>query len=242
MKVTLFFCIGLIMALSCASWAGTTYSWELNPSMSNYSVAISNSDVIEGLKVGNGATIEAGGFHGAFPQLNDAARLTDGQLGSGTDSVLQDFGVPSLKISYTFAPQKIWEVRSFGGNDGKDGRVFQNVDFEVMVGGDWFELVHEATTGNYNVHNGGQWEGSLIRFREEGGGPLAEGLDISGVRLTYWNVDNTADWFLPRDDVHAVAASIVKEIDVINTPVPEPASILAIATGLVGLVIRRKKN
>jgi len=227
-----------MLAVPCASWA-VTYSWELAPSFNDYSVPIASDDIIQGMKVGAGATIEAGGFHSAFPYQNDAALLTDGQLGGNVDSVLQDYGVPSLKISYLFAPQPIWEIRSFGGNSDKNGRVFQNLDVEINVDGDWFEIVHEATTGPYYVSNSGQWEASLIRVYEEGGGPLLEGLPIGGVRLTYWCPDNTQDWFLPRTEPNAVCASIIKEIDVV---VPEPTSMLALLAGVGGILLRRRSR
>lgn len=227
-------CLGL---LALPSWAATTYSWELDATFGDYSVPISSTDIVQGMKVGAGATIEAGGFHPAFPYQNDAALLTDGILGANVDSVLQDYGFPSLRISYLFAPQQIWEIRSFAGNSDKNGRVFQNLDVEVNVGGDWFEIIHEATTGPYYTHNGGQWEASLIRVYEVGGGPLVEGLPIGGVRLTYWSPDNTQDWFLPRDNPSAVCASIIKEIDVV---VPEPASMLALLAGLGGILLRKR--
>ncbi len=230
-------CLGLLV-LPAASWAAPTYSYEFAPTFGDFSVPISSTDIIQGMKVGAGATIEAGGFHGAFPELNDAARLTNGLLGLGTDSVLQDYGRPSLKIRYDFAPQQIWEIRSFAGNPGKDARVFQDLDVEVNVGGDWFEIIHEATTGPYYVSNPGN-EGSLIRIYEDGGGLLLEGLEISGVRLTYWCVNNTQNWFQPRDLENTVGATIVKEIDVI---VPEPASMLALLAGIGGILIRRRSR
>lgn len=236
--VSILLCLGLLCAGSGA-YAATTYSYELAPTFADFSVPMSSTDIIQGANVTNGrATIEAGGFHGAFPHLNSAALLTDGQLGANVDSVLQDYGVPSLKITYTFDAQPIWEVRSYAGNPDKNGRVFQNVNLEVQVFDTWFEIVTNATTGPFNVRNGGQWEGSLIRFREDAG-PLVEGAPISGVRLTYWCVDNTQDWFLPVSG-NPVGASIVKEIDVIA--VPEPASMLALLAGVTGLALRRRSR
>lgn len=231
-------CLGLLV-LPCASWAVTAYSWELVPTFGDYSVPLSATDLVQGMKAGAGATIEAGGFHPAFPYQNDAALLTDGILGANVDSVLQDYGFPSLRIRYEFDAQQIWEIRSFGGNSDKNGRVFQDLDVEILVGGDWFEIIHEATTGPYEVHNGGQWEASLIRIFEQGGGPIAEGVPISGVRLTYWSPDNTQDWFLPRDHPSAVCASIIKEIDVV---VPEPTSMLTLLAGMGAILIRRRSK
>ena len=233
-------CLGLLLVTATCSWATTVYSWEMNASFAGLSRQIANNDIIEGMNVTNGgAVIEAGGFHSAFPDQNDAHYLTDGQLGDNVKSVLQDYGRPSLKIRYEFAPHPVWEILSFGGNPGKDGRVFQDVDIELLVEGSWFEIIHEATTGPYFVHNGGRWEGSLIRVYEQEGGLLLGGLPIGGVRMTYWSPDNTQDWFLPRDDPNAVCASIIKEIDV---TVPEPATMLALLAGVGGILIRRRSR
>jgi hypothetical protein len=228
-------CLGLLLVAATGSWATTVYSWEMSPSFAGLSRQVASNDLIEGMMVGNGAVIEAGGFHWAFPELNDAARLTDGQLGGGTDSVLQDYGYPSLRISYTFPEQPVQEILSFAGNPAMDGRVFQDMDIEVLVGTDWFEIIHEATTGPYYVSNQGN-EASLIRVYEQEGGMLLGGVPIDGVRLTYWCVDNTQNWFLPRD-AGPVGASIVKEIDVV---VPEPASMVVLLAGIGGLLIRRR--
>ncbi len=233
-------CLGLLFAAGAGSWAAPTYGWEMTAAFAGLSRQISNNDIIQGKNTtSGGAVIEAGGFHGAFPDQADAKYLTDGILGTNVQSVLQDYGVPSLKIRYEFAPQPIYEILSFGGNPDKNGRVFQNVDVEVLVEGDWFEIIHEATTGPYYVSNKGQWEASLIRVYEDSGGLLLDGLAIGGVRLTYWSPDNTQDWFLPRDNPNAVCASIIKEIDVV---VPEPASMLALLAGIGGILIRRRSK
>lgn len=225
-------CLSLL-TFSAGAWAVTTYSYEFAQNFADYSIPISSDDVIQGM-VG---TIEAGGFHSGIP--NDPAKFTDGLLGEGVDCVLQDYGKPALTVSYTFAPMQIAEIRSYVGNGGRDGRVFQNIDVSIMVGDSWFEILHEATTGPYGVANPGN-EGSLIRIYEQGGGGISEGDPISGIKLTYWCADNTQNWFVPRDDAGAVCAPILKEIDVMA--VPEPCSMLALAAGLGGLFLRKRSR
>ena len=212
-KRLLIFFIALLLIASIARSA-TTYTYELVETFDDWSVPISANDVLEGMW--DNATIIAGGFH---PSLPDGPQLTDGQLGSPTDSVLLDFapGKLSLHIRYDLdEPVVLMEIRTFGGNPDKDGRVFQDVDFEYKdANGVWQEFLHEATTGPYYVSNNGQWEGSLIRVYDDTGGPLLAGELIYGLGFKFWLVDNTMDWFLPRDDPNVNTASIIKEIDAI---------------------------
>ncbi|MDH7601665.1 MAG: PEP-CTERM sorting domain-containing protein [Armatimonadota bacterium] len=240
MRPCVYLCAALLIITSAAAWSAPTYSWELTASFADLSRQPSSNDVIQGKNVTNGgAVIESGGFHWAFPDQADAKYLTDGIYGANVHSVLHDYAFPSLKIRYEFDPTPVWEILSFGGNPDKNGRVFQNVDVEVKVAGDWFEIIHEATTGPYYVHNGGRWEASLIRIYDDSGGMLLDGLPIEGVRLTYWSPDNTQDWFLPRTEPNAICASIIKEIDVV---VPEPATVIGLLIGVGGVLARRRNK
>ncbi|MGB9619692.1 MAG: hypothetical protein ACPL7K_04725 [Armatimonadota bacterium] len=111
---------------------------------------MSNNDIIEGKDTtSSGAVIEAGGFDWAFPDQADAKYLTDCVLGAKVHSVLQDYGLASLRIRYEFDPRPVKEILSIGGNSdlGQERRVFQDVDVEVKYQNDRFEIVHEATTG-----------------------------------------------------------------------------------------------
>lgn len=212
-KRLLIFFIALLLIASIARSA-TTYTYELVETFDDWSVPISANDVLEGMW--DNATIIAGGFH---PSLPDGPQLTDGQLGSPTDSVLLDFapGKLSLHIRYDLdEPVVLMEIRTFGGNPDRDGRVFQDVDFEYKdANGVWQEFLHEATTGPYYVSNNDQWEASLIRVYDDTAGPLLGGELIYGLGFKFWLVDNTQDWFLPRDDSGVNTASIIKEIDAV---------------------------
>jgi hypothetical protein len=196
-----------------ATQAATTYSWQLVPTFNDWPVPISDDDVLEGRWTD--ANTIAGGLHWQYP--TDGRRLTDGQLGSPTDSVLLDFSSPSLHIRYNLlSPVTLMEVRTFGGDPNKDGRVFQNVDFEYKdADGIWHELLHEAHTGPYYVSNAGRWEASLIRVFDNTGGPLLAAEQIYGLGFKFWLVDRGDDLFLPRDDQGVSIASIIKEIDAI---------------------------
>lgn len=230
-----FLVVLLSLGLASAAGAATAYSDELVGTMDDWSVPISSSDALNGL-IG---TVEEGGFHGAFPTEANPAALTDGVAGPGVAAVLADFSSPSLKIRYDEAngwvPTMLKEVRTFGANH--DGRVRQNVDVEWKdAAGNWNELITEAITGSYATSNGGQWNASLIRIRDDSDGLLVGGQTVYGLRFTFWMVDNSGDWFLPRNDPALNTSSIIKEIDAI---VPEPATLSLLALG--GLLLRRRQ-
>jgi len=244
MKRVLIFSVALLLvAVSSGAWAATVWTGAMYANFSDYPVPLSSTDLINGLNQYNGgAVIEAGGFHWAFP---DGPQLTDGVLGSGTDSVLQDFapGNLALQIRYILpVPTVLAEIRSFGGNPGRDGRVFQDLDVEVSPDGvNWLEIVHEAITAPFYTSNPSN-EASLIRIYDDAG-PLVEGVPIKEIRLKYWLVDNSQNWFLPRTEGGLNTAPIIKEIDVL--PIPEPSSILALAGGaasMAGFLVRRKRS
>ena len=166
----------LFIALAAgAANAATTYTWELVDTFDDWSVPISDDDVLEGM-VGDHIT---GGFHSASPGAGDPCTciplLTDGQLGGPTTVVLQDFAPNSLSLHvryYFDEPNMLLEIRTFGGNPDRDGRVFQDVDFEYKdADGVWHEFLHEATTGPYYRSNP-NLEASLIRVYDDTGGPL----------------------------------------------------------------------
>jgi len=232
--------IGVVCLVSVPSaMAATTYTAELVNMMADWSVPIDNTDALNG-KVG---TVEAGGFHWAFPVEANPPALTDGVPGVAVASVLQDFapGALSLQIKYEQAegwvPSALKEVRTFCANEGgRDGRVRQNVDVEWKdAGGVWSPLITEAITGSYYSSNHGQWGASLIRVKDDSGGMLLGGQVIHGLRFKFWLVDNTGDWFLPRWEPALNTASIIKEMDAV---VPEPAGLLLL--GLGGLLLRRR--
>ena len=221
-------------AVAADVWSGTMYA-----TYSDFNPAISSTDALQG-KVG---VIDAGGFHFALP--NDPAKFTDGQLGANIDCVLADYGSPTLTVRYedtasNWTPAAIKGIYSFAGNDGKDGRVFQDLQVQWKDStGTWNTAFGGANltapTSGYGVHNGGQWQGSILALTNDAGDKLFGGATVYGLKFTYWAVDNTQDWFVPPTDTGAVAATILKEIDVV---VPEPASLLLL--GLGSLFLRRR--
>jgi len=231
--------VSLVLALTAGAWAETSYTYQMVASTNDWSVPISGTDIINGMT----GVITAGGFHPVTSGSTLAEKeqwLTDGQLGTNLQAILADFSTPALQISYMFPEQKVGEIRSFAANSGKDGRVFQDFDVDVFVAGDWYPLIQNVTTGSFYQSNKGKWEGSLIRIYEKGGAGLLEDTPISGVRFTYYMVDNGQDWFLPRGEGGLNTSSVIREIDV--TKVPEPASFLALAAGMVGILLRRRSK
>ncbi len=228
----------VLVTLSTTAWVvgADTYSGVMLPTYADLSPGISSVDALNG-KVG---IIDFGGFHPSIP--NDQAKFTDGQLGSNVDCVLWDYMAPTLIVRYedtegNWTPTPVANILSFAGNGSKDGRVFQNIQMKWKdASGNWIDVLggSQLTTAPFHTSNSGN-EASLINVYNDAGGALFGGATVHGLTLTYWAVDNTQNWFLPPSE-NPVAATILKEIDVIA--IPEPTSLVLLV--LAGLLLRRR--
>lgn len=248
--------VSLLAMVAASAGAAQVFGTETSTDITFFDASLSTTDAIAGL-----IATELPGDLGWHPVNGDPAdklpAFTDG-IGiraTGLTGLLNDFpgaGNPAKKIEYNLASATdIAFIRVLSGNNGGDGRVFHTYTVEVSTdSGDNFSLLgYYQSDPSGTVNNTGR-KATWTQLSDDSG-TLAAG--VTDIRFNFYSVSNTQGQMRdPFDGVNpfngvddglaaAFESPLILEIDVVA--VPEPASAIALATGLLGLagLIRRRQ-